>query len=228
VTVAQFRRFVAATGYQTVAETKKKGWVLLKQNWQEYRFVNWRSPGFEQQDDCPVVVISWDDAQEFVKWATKLSGLTVRLPTEAEWEYAARGPRNLQYSWGNNWDGMKCNHADVALKNSGIAAPTWRYSKDDDGAACTSSVGHYGNASWCGAYDMAGNAWQWCQDWYDPGYYATAPAADPTGPETGTQRVMRGGSWYDDPAACRSTYRGPAPADFRFSAGGFRVVVEQP
>jgi len=128
-----------------------------------------------QGDDHPVVEVTWEDAQAFCKHC----GL--RLPTEAEWEYAAGGPSGQRYPWGDKWDPQKCCN----LGNKGPGGRTF-------------PVGSFpAGASWCGALDMAGNVWEWCADWYGEGYYTVSPADDPSGPESGAARVLRGGSWSD-------------------------------
>ena len=151
--------------------------------------------GSAQGDDHPVVDLSWDDAVA----CCRHYGLS--LPTEAQWEYAARGPDGCIYPWGNEWDPTKC---------------CWEGNKGPGGE--TYPVGSFPQgASWCGALDMAGNSWDWCQDWYSPTYYASAPRADPPGPSTGHCRVLRGGSWhFVVPRHLRSSYRhfcGPTARD---------------
>jgi formylglycine-generating enzyme required for sulfatase activity len=155
--------------------------------------------------DQPVVCVSWDDAVGYAKW---LGG---RLPTEAEWEFAARGPVSPIYPWGNTFDGSKANTT-------------------GNGLGKTTIVGLYpAGASWVGAQDMAGNVWQWVADWYSDSYYQSSTPNDPTGPTSGQYRVLRGGSWYSNQgfarAASRSSY---VPPDNRFDNIGFRVVCAAP
>jgi formylglycine-generating enzyme required for sulfatase activity len=146
-------------------------------------------PDTDQGDTYPVLSSSdWTMAQQYCKHY----GLS--LPTEAQWEYAARGAEGRKWPWGNTWDAKKCCNAD----NPG---PTSR-----DGS--TWPVGSFpAGASWCGALDMAGNVWEWCQDWYLDTYYSTSPAQDPPGPAMGRERVRRGGSWVSDAENCRSDIR---------------------
>jgi len=126
--------------------------------------------------DHPVVGVSYSDAQSFAYWAGK------RLPTEAEWEYAARGGlKGKDFPWGNEPPAGRCNFAPHG-------------DKEADGYAFTSPVGRFA-ANKYGLYDMAGNAWEWCQDFYDTLYYRASPETNPAGPDSGYTRVLRGGSW---------------------------------
>ncbi len=148
-------------------------------------------------DDHPVVNVNWEEAKAYCR----TYGLA--LPTEAQWEYAARGPEGRKYPWGNAWDEDKCCNAG----NKGPGGRTWPVGSFPDGV------------SWCGALDMAGNMFQWCKDWYDEKYYAALPDMDPPGPDTGERRVVRGGSWCNDAGGCRSAHRdcfGPTYRDFGF------------
>jgi formylglycine-generating enzyme required for sulfatase activity len=238
VTVAQYRRFVEVTKYETEAEKPPFVGVTFNLKGGKMQGVrgNWRDPGFKQEDNHPVVVVPWKDAKEFCKWASGMSGRTVRPPTEAEWEYAARGPQSLKYPWGDQWDGTLANHADVALKKAGFPPPVaGAFSNEDDGYAFTSPVGAYKNASWCGAYDMVGNVWQCCEDLLNAEYYAESPLVDPPGPATGGGKgsaanfhVLRGGSWLQGAAWCRCAVRDPPNLHHTGCCAhyGFRVVVE--
>ena len=229
VTVGQFKCFVDATGHRTDAEKAgNKGGGIKERKWQERAGINWKMPGFLQNATCPVMLVSWSDARAFAAWAAKVTGKTVRLPTEAEWEYAARGPQNPRFPWGDEWDGRRANHADVTLKKSSIVDPRGVFSTDTDGYAYTAPVCTYPNASWCGAFDMTGNLLEWVQDRYDPDYYRTSPASDPQGPDSGGDRVYRGGCWLDPPSFCRATRRRHEPPGARNMAVGFRLVVTIP
>ena len=228
VTVAQFRRFAEMAKYETECERGgNKGWTVKDGKWQSnVEGINWKMPGFKQEDNHPVVLVTWNDAQAFVAWASKLAGRTVRLPSEAEWEYAARGPKVPKYPWGDNWDGATSgNVGDASLRATGFNM-IWGEIKENDGFPYTSPVGNYKNsASWCGAFDMAGNVWELVEDASSDNYYAESPAVDPKGPVDGNYRVIRGGSWIDGSSACRSAHRIGLHLDFRHSNVGFRVAV---
>ncbi|MGD0089950.1 MAG: SUMF1/EgtB/PvdO family nonheme iron enzyme, partial [Planctomycetota bacterium] len=229
VTVEQFRAFADATQFQTEAEKCKKGFSIKGNGWEEQDGINWRNPGFKQEDNHPVVVVTWNDAQAFCRWATKLAGRAVRLPMEAEWEYAARGPKIPKYPWGDKWEGIMANVADASLRRTGFNM-RWGDFKEDDGYPFTSPCGAYKNASWCGAFDMAGNVWQWCQDYFNfnDTYYAHSPWVDPKGPGSGKERVLRGGCWFSTPGGCRAALRGRHGPFYGSADLGFRVALELP
>ena len=219
VTNRQFAAFVADTGHQTLAELQGSGHGFTTNGWGPMEGAFWQQPqgpgfGLEAQNDHPVVQVSWDDAVAYCAWA---SG---RLPTEAEWEYAARGPDARTFPWGDGFDHTRLNYCD---RNCFLE---WADSQADDGFVLTAPVGSFPDgASWIGALDMAGNVWEWTADWYGPEYYEVAPAADPTGPESGVQRVVRGGGWDDTFDFARSAKRHVYAPDRPQNYLGFRCVA---
>ncbi|MGD0093197.1 MAG: SUMF1/EgtB/PvdO family nonheme iron enzyme, partial [Planctomycetota bacterium] len=212
VTVAQFRAFADGTKYQTVAEKQgfAHAWKDQFVKDQVVKGTNWRTPGFPQEDNYPVSVITWYDAQEFCKWATKLAGRTVRLPSEAEWEYACRAGTTTLYNTGDKDSDLEL--AGWFEKNSGMH---------------TNAVGQKKPNAW-GLYDMHGNVWQMCADWFNDKYYADSPPVDPKGPANGGHRVLRGGTWNSYPRQCRAEFRSRTTPEAPYADIGFRCALDLP
>jgi formylglycine-generating enzyme required for sulfatase activity len=229
VTVGQFRKFVEATGYKTDAEkgTTFKGSVVATEG--EIRLAedaSWKNPYFKQTDEHPVVCVSWNDARAFVDWLNATdkaspAGSIYRLPTEAEWEYACRAGTTTWYQWGDDPDKGKgwCNAADLTAMKT---FPGWTVFNWDDGFLYTAPVGSF-KANAFGLHDMHGNAWEWCQDFYEP--YKEGDQTDPEGPASGEARVLRGGSWYLNPRLLRAAARNRLLPDLRNDSNGFRLVL---
>ena len=228
VTRGQFRQFVADTGYKTDAEKGERpgayGWDPDKKEFGFNAKYSWRNAGFEQTDEHPVVNVSWNDAVEFCKWLSKKEGKTYRLPTEAEWEYACRAGTTTRYYSGDDPETLAKvgNVADAAAK---AQFPDWKYTiKANDGYVFTAPVGKFKPNAF-GLCDIHGNAWQWCADWYDDGYYAGSPTDDPPGPTTGSYRVLRGGGWDYPAGSCRSAGRFRGLPGYWYDGLGFRVSL---
>jgi len=220
VTVGQFRRFVDATGYETEAERSGGGYGW---NAGEDVFDNgdytWRTPGFPQEDDHPVLVISWNDAIAFCRWLTEKEGVGYRLPTEAEWEYACRAGTTTRYYHGDDVEGL------TEVGNMVASAPSPEEPGEYYPAFSVAVASLRPNAF--GLYDMHGNAWEWCADWYAKDYYARSPATDPKGPETGESHVIRGGSFLSGFDDTRTANRDWDPTNLRLHHLGFRVARDQ-
>lgn len=223
VTRGQFAQFASDSGYKTDAEKDDASLIWDGNKWATVKGASWKKPGFEQTDDHPAVCISHNDAVEFCKWLARKTGKVVSLPTEAQWEYAARAGTKTANPWGNDPDGGKgwANCVDQAARKTFAKGDFFSW---DDGYTFTSPVGKF-KANAFGLYDMIGNVWEWCGDWYDRDYYsADANTADPQGPASGTDRALRGACWAFKGG--RSALRFRANPDHRDSCYGFRIVVE--
>ncbi|MDZ7620048.1 MAG: formylglycine-generating enzyme family protein [Patescibacteria group bacterium] len=229
VTVEQFRRFVEATGYLTDAEKGTGfegafGWDREAMEFAMNAEYSWRSPGFPQSDTDPVVNVSWNDAVAFCEWLSREEGKSYRLPTEAEWEYACRAGTTTDYSHGDDPEGV-AKVGNVADAEFAEQFPELEgLIKASDGFVHTSPAGSFPPNAF-GLRDMHGNVWEWCADWYDPEYYALAPANDPLGPAAGEERVYRGGGWFNCTRGCRSASRSASQPENRNLTLGFRVAM---
>lgn len=228
VTNRQFQKFVQSMGYRTDAE--KDGYSIA---WTGTKFdkvtgADWQHPSGPSSSltgkfEYPVVHVSWNDAKAYCAWAK------TRLPYEGEWEYAARGGNTglggksrTTFVWGNDYPtGKVANVADESAKRSFNF--TYIFDGYDDGYDTTSPV-HTFVANGFGLFDMAGNVWQWCEDWYGEDYYRSSPPVNPRGPSAGQMRVLRGGSWCDSPYNLRVASRTRLTPDFRVSNDGFRCA----
>jgi formylglycine-generating enzyme len=184
LTNAEYALFLAATGHR---EPK-----------------HWRDPPFSHPDQ-PVVAPSWFDAVAHCDWLNSLAGRGYRLPTEAEWEYAARGGLEQKlYPWG-----------DAPLESLTDYAQRWKEAPEPVGRAERNGFG---------LFDIGANVHEWCSDWFDPDYYANSPTHNPQGPPTGTRRSSRGGSWRHYTKVSRCAARSSIPPAFEYADYGFRLA----
>jgi len=228
VTRRQFRVFVDETGYQTEAEKDGKGgwgWSEETRDLEQNPRYTWRSPGFEQTDEHPVVNVSWNDARAFIAWLTRKEGRSYRLPTEAEWEYACRAGTTTRYFCGDDPESLAAvgNIADGTLK---ARYPKLGTIRARDGYIYTAPVGRFQPNAF-GLYDLHGNVWEWCSDGYDGRYYEASPLEYPPGPAGASLRVNRGYGWIGNPRHCRSADRSSDPPEHRNSMLGFRLALGQ-
>ncbi len=157
-------------------------------------------------DNYPMYYVSWEEAQDFCRELSRITGKKYRLPTEAQWEYAARGGK---HNSGAKYSGR-----------SSIATVAW-YTEN---SGSTTHAVKQKTPNELGLYDMSGNVWEWCNDWYSSSYYSSSPQNNPTGPSSGSDRVLRGGSWGSAASKCRVSYRGNNTPSSRSNDYGFRVV----
>ena len=173
----------------------------------QYREVMGINPSCFKGDNLPVENVNWNDVMEFCKKLSQKEGKDYRLPTEAQWEYACRAGTKTRFGFGDS--------------ESSLGDYAWY---EGSGGSKTHSVGVKKPNAW-GMYDMHGNVWEWCSDWYSSDYYKTSPSANPIGPASGRLHVLRGGYWGNVPGSCRSAYRNGHKSDYRYCSQGFRVVV---
>jgi sulfatase modifying factor 1 len=216
VTHDEYARFIRATGYPAPAV---RGLPLVASGGRHSVFRDLAAPYVWENDQPPsghgshpVVLIRYDDALAYCRWLETEINRVVRLPTEAEWEKAARGGTEGQrYPWGNDLDASRCNFlTDPAVKRQRGTRPTGTYPP---------------NAY--GLYDICGNVWEWVADWYGAEYYGFGDMRNPRGPDTGNMRVVRGGSWVnEDVSMLRCAYRHKVPPDTYAYSVGFRIVCD--
>ncbi len=216
VTQDDYQKFVQATGYPAPSI---RGLPLIAVGGRDTLFRELAAP-YEWEHNHPpashgshpVVLVRYDDAQAYCRWLSGEIDRAVRLPTEAEWERAARGGvEGQRYPWGSDIDGTRAVYlTDAAVKRQRGTRPTGTYPPNG-----------------YGLYDMCGNVWEWVSDWYSAEYYGLGDSKNPAGPDTGNMRLVRGGSWVNaDPMMLRCAYRHKVPPDTYAYSVGFRIVCE--
>lgn len=223
VTRGQYAAFVKDTEY----DTGKSCFTFEHDGWQKRTPLNWRNPGFKQDDNHPAVCLSWYDAKAYTEWLTKKTGKAYRLLSEAEWEYAARAGTTTSRYWGDAPD-QACEYANVSDLSAKVFIPgiSWAVHDCSDGAIYTSAAGNYKPNAF-GLYDMLGNAWQWVEDCYVANYQDAASDGTPRQEKQCLQRVMRGGSWSGMPDVVRAAKRNKYSPEGRFNFVGFRVARDK-
>lgn len=229
VTVEQFKQFIEATGYQTDASRDSFSYVFKSSTIERGYGVDWRCDASgksrrKKDYNHPVIHVSWRDAKAYCDWLSLQTGEPYRLPTEAEFEYAAgNGEQHTTYSWGNSEPRGKYggNVADETARN--IKSDGSVFENYNDGYVFTAPVGTF-NPNQLGLFDMSGNVGEWCNDWFSADYYKHKYPLNPQGPVEGVRRVYRGGSWHGYPRSCRVAQRQSNVPNYRIGTLGFRVA----
>lgn len=217
-TVGQFRRFVTSSGYKTDAEKNDGCWIAGRRNtWLPKKGSSWENPGTVSLDDeLPVICVSWNDAAAFARWLSQKEGRTYRLPTEAQWEYAARAGTTTPFSTGQCLSTSQANYAGIGRNYTHCASGF----HENRGRLVKAGLLEPNTFK---LYNMHGNVSEWCLDWYDGPY--PEDVADPTGPDFGDERVMRGGHWKADVHECRLAKRNHLWPHIASDVVGFRLVL---
>jgi len=226
VTVGQYRRFAEATGFQPKPGPSGNPQVFVEGKWEQKVDAGWQNPYLKQDDQHPVVCVSWEDTKRFVEWlmsidTKKPSGWEYRLPTEAEWEYACRAGSEATFSFGKKLS--------TAQANFNATYPAHAV-KQDENRGVTTPVGSFPPNAW-GLHDLHGNVHEWCEDKHHKAWYQESPTDDPLCLKKGCPdcggllRLTRGGGWRDGVNFCRSGCRGGGSVSNRLNSIGFRIVL---
>ncbi|CAK0774762.1 hypothetical protein CCP3SC1_770002 [Gammaproteobacteria bacterium] len=204
VTKGEFAAFVRRVGYTTEAEAGDGCYGWIGSSWDKRKEFNWRNVGFGQEDNHPVICVSWNDAVAYTEWLSRETGRHYRLPTEVEWEYAARAGTITARYWGED-PSQACNYANVADYSTKERFSDRTVHNCRDGYVYTAPVGSFKPNDF-GLYDMLGNAWEWtCSEYSDP--YNGSEQRCSGKNDASARRSLRGGSWFVTPARVRAAYR---------------------
>jgi len=204
----QHRVRITKPFYMATTEVTQKQWnaVMGTEPWKDKNNIR-------EGANFPAGFVNWNEATAFCRKLSQKEGRTYRLPTEAEWEYACRAGSTTKYCFGAD--------------DKHLGDYAWYDENTYDVDEYYAHQAGVKKANQFGLYDMHGNVFEWCRDWYDEDYYEKSPPADPQGPSAGAFPIFRGGSWYGFPRICRSAYRSGGPPGYRNFNVGFRVVCEQ-
>ncbi len=222
ITNGEYAKFVNASGYANESLWSAGGFGEYGSEpryWTNERF---HGGGLAGNQNFPVVGVSWFEAMAYCAWLSSVTGEIYRLPTEAEWERAARGSDQRRFAWGADITGAFANYEHSGGPYEPGLTPVGFYDGEThDGFATEANVSPYG------AYGMIGNVWEWVYDWYDGSYYAESPVNDPRGPDIGTSRILRAGGWVDSAYFQRAANRNSSFPENRNPIQGFRCVRER-
>jgi len=219
VTNLEYKKFMDDKGYTTQSYWSAGGFKQFGKAPAYWKKSSNRGGNKKENFNFPVTGISWYEAMAYCAWLSVKTGKTYRLPTEAEWEKAARGTDQRRYPWGNKLKGCYANFYNSGDPHDNGLTPVGYYDGGLYGSFSTQN-----NSSPYGVYDMAGNVWEWCFDWYNSIYYALSPDRNPTGPPDGKYRVIRGGGWFYSITYLSASSRGFNSPDNGYLNIGFRCV----
>ncbi|MFN0201719.1 MAG: formylglycine-generating enzyme family protein [Bacteroidia bacterium] len=220
VTTAEFAEFAAEMQYKTDAEEQGMSYVMSNGLY-PFKGINWRNDveGWHPQpDNCPVMRVSWNDAQAYCKWFSQKMGKKCRLPTEAEWEYAAKGgnpQKGFLYAGSDTLSSVGWYHDNLSA--------AWYHDKL---VKKNLTEGGKKQANALGLYDMSGNVAEWCQDGYEATFYKQSIKKSPVNEQETSVRIVRGGSWFTSAPHCTATFRTWEPPNTARPDIGFRIVIE--
>jgi formylglycine-generating enzyme required for sulfatase activity len=222
ITNMEYARFLTAGGYSDSTHWDAGGFGDYGAEPRYWRTARFRGGGIAGNEAFPVVGVSWFEAAAYCGWVSGQTGARYRLPTEAEWEKAARGTDQRRFPWGETVDGSYANYEFSGDPYEPGITPVGFYDGSPHGGFRTSA-----NISPYGAVELTGNVWEWCRDWYAGDYYSVSPRSNPNGPQTGSSRVLRAGGWVDSHYYHRAANRNSSFPENRNPIQGFRCVRER-